>query len=530
MSKRAARKVTGTLAGSSPSRSSEPALLSAPRASTLLARRILRETARFAALQTLAALLAWVANIALARLLDQHDFGVYGICTFFIGIGALLGDGGLGATLLRRRGQVSAEEYRVTFTALLMVAGTMSVALFIAAPWIGAHYHFNAAETRVLRAMSPLYLVGALRVLPYIRMERALNFSLIARIELTASVLRHVLAISIALLKGGVWALVISNLVSASIQLALAYQASPGWVGLGWSWRVFRPLIAYGGQVQALNVCAYFKDNISRAFLGRKLNAAAVGIFDFGLAYIQVPVMAVNGLARVQLPVYAKLDADDPALYDALRGAMRTALILGIPLLCALALGAPWIVSTVYGNKWAPIYPVVWGLLANMVGGLVASPLFTLLQGQGRAGLAVGVFVIWTVATWTLALLSLVFFPGDLGLVALAHSVVTVAVTIWLIAWAGRHLRRSLFASLRAPVLAGLAGVGTGALARWHGPMFMQHAALAALLCVLTYVAVLLALEGRRVVAEVRSVLAGTRTTESASAPTESQTQLEEAA
>ena len=56
--------------------------------------------------------------------------------------------------------------------------------------------------------------------------------------------------------------------------------------------------------------------------------------------------------------------------------------------------GAPWIIHRVYGERWLPALPVVLGIAGNMAGGLVAGPLFTLLQAQGRAGLALKLSLI----------------------------------------------------------------------------------------------------------------------------------------
>ncbi len=476
-----------------------------------LAQKILRETSRFALLQVFGALLAAAANVLLARLLERRDFGTYDICSFWIGIGSVLGDGGLGATLMRRKRGVSRRAYQVTLTTLLMVAVVMGCVLFFAAPFIATRYHLNSHETNALRAMAPLYFVNAFRVVPYIRLERELKFARIARIELTSAIVRHVVAITLAVTKGGVWALIVSNIVGASLQLALAYQASPGWVGIGWAWRTFRPLIAYGGQVQALGICSYFKDRISPALLGAVLGPSAVGVFDFGLAYIQVPVTAVNALARVQLPVYARLHAHDPTLYSALRGATRAALLLGVPALVMLPFAAPWVVPNVYNPRWVLAYPVIWGLVANMVGGLVASPLFTLLQGQGRARLAIGVFVGWTFSTWLLAALSVWRFPGNLGLVAAAHSVVTVVIVLGLIRWAGIHLKRGLFASFSGPIIAGGAALAVGFVQQRYAPGLAHHPLLVALGCLAAYVVTLLSLEGRSVIAEVKVVIRGVK-------------------
>jgi O-antigen/teichoic acid export membrane protein len=472
-----------------------------------LVRRIIEETSRFALIQTFASILGWGANVGLARLLDRRDFGVFGIATFYIGLGNLLGSGGLGATLLRRKGGVNPEEYQSTVTAMLSIAGGFALALFVFAPWIGRANEFSPAEVDVLRAMSPLYFVGALRLTPYVRLERELAFSAIARIELAAAVTKHVVALTIAGVFGSVWALVMSQLSSAVVQLLLAYRASPGWAGLGFSWRVFRPLFAYGSKVQGLALFAYFKDNVSRALLGTTAGPSAVGTYDFAVGYIQVPVVAVNSLARVQLPVYARLERDDPDLFSALRGAMRIALLAGIPLIAMLAFGGPWLVSLIYGQKWLPSLPIAWALVLNMVCGLVTSPLFTLLQGQGRAGLALIAFGLWTLGTWLLSFLMLAIDSSQLALIGAAQSIATLVITIFLLNWASRHLQRRLMPELASPVLAGLAAFGTGVIAArfGHGPL--AHPVAVAFESLGVYLLVLLGIDGRTVKGEARALL-----------------------
>lgn len=472
-----------------------------------LIRTIIEETSRFALLQIVSAALGWIASIGLARLLDRRDFGVFGIATFYIGLGNLLGSGGLGATLLRRKGAASREEYQSTVSAMLAIAAAFAVLLFFGAPWVGRSNGFSESEIYVLRAMAPLYFVGALRIVPYVRLERELSFSVIARIELVASVLKHVVALTIAATYGGVWALVLSQFASAVVQLALSYKASPGWVGLGFSWRAFKPLFAYGSKVQSLSICAYFKDNISRSLLGATSGPSSVGIFDFAMAYIQIPVVAVNGLARVQLPVYARLERHDEDLYTALRGAMRIALVFGIPLICLLGISGPWLIEVVYGAKWLPSVPIARALVVNMVCGLLTSPLFTLLQGQGRAGLALVTFLVWTAATWALAVTALLIDPTALTNVALAHSVVTVFVTLYLLRWASRHLERPLLPELAAPAVAGIVSWAVPALVAhfMEGPLTRPW--LLALQSLLVYVLSLAALDGRRIKTETAALI-----------------------
>jgi PST family polysaccharide transporter len=487
---------------------SEPAPAAVEAESTRpLVRRIIHETSRFAMLQIVAAALGWVANIGLARLLDRRDFGVFGIATFYIGLGNLLGSGGLGATLLRRKAEASRAEYQSTVSAMLAVSFVFAVLLFVLAPWIGRTNGFSESEVVVLRAMAPLYFMGALRIIPYVRLERDFSFSTIARIELAAALLRHLVALTVAAAFGSVWALVLSQFAAALLQLALAYRASPGWVGLGFSWPAFRPLLAYGSKIQSLSICAYFKDNISRSLLGATTGPSSVGLFDFAISYIQIPVVAVNSLARVQLPIYARLERDDPALHSALRGALRMALLLGVPLLVLLALAGPWLVSVIYGDKWLPSVPIARALLINMACGLLTSPLLTLLQGQGRAGLALITFGLWTLGTWALALIAVGIDPHALTAVGYAHSATTLVITLYLLGWAARHLGRPILPDLAAPVASGMLAFAIPTAAAHFAGGILAHPLSLGLGSLVCYLLTLAALDGRRVLSEARALL-----------------------
>lgn len=462
-----------------------------------LGQRILRETTRFAALQVVSAVMFWVSTIALSRMLTRRDFGVFAIGITYIGFGTLLGDGGLGATLLRRRDEPAPEEYQATLSFLLWLGVGLALTFFVASPWIASASQLSPTDVPALRALTPLFLVGPLRAVPYIRMERGLRMGQIARIELTSSVLQQVTALVLAWRHLGVWALVLAQLTGATCQLVFAWYEAPGWPGTAVSWSTLRSLLAYGVKVQGLALAAYFKDKLSVALLGMLLGPQSVGLFDFAVRYAQVPVLAVNALGRVQLPVYARLEKRDPALRDALVGATRAALVLGVPFLVVMAVAAPTIIAKVNGAQWLPAVPVVWGLTLNMAGGLLAGPMFTLLQGQGFAGLAIRVFTVWTAATW---LLVLCVWPLGLPAVAWAYSASTALVVLWLVRWASRHLGVSLWRAYVTPVLAGASALAV-AYAMRHASPPLGCAALA----LASYAGVVGVAEGARLRDELRA-------------------------
>jgi O-antigen/teichoic acid export membrane protein len=474
--------------------------------STLIA-RVVRETLSFGAVQTGAQIFALLSNIVLARVLLPADFGIYDICGFFIGIGVLLGDGGLGASLIRKPEEPTPEEYGSIFLANVAVGGLLTCGFIAAAPLLARLYGLESTTVWVLMALAPNYLVNSLRSYPMIRIERELRFGKIARIDLIVLLLRQTTAVTLALLHFGVWALVLANVGAATLAVALTFMVQPGLPRLRFSKRAFMPLLLFGSKVQGLVILSFFKDNVSNAMLGALAGPAAVGLFNFAMKYIQTPLLAVNALGRVQLPTYARLQTDASALYSAVRGSLRIMFLLGIPFLMVLTTGAVWLIPTIWHVKWVPSIVVAYGLLPNMVGGLAASSMFTLLQARNEAGYALSVFAVWTSTTWILSLLAYHLGFGLLG-VAAAHSLVTVVIVCLLLARSGRVLGHSLFGVVGPPTFAGAMGVAAVIALRWLPPSlaFLHHPAVLLVLPVATYVLAELLLEGRLVREDVRKL------------------------
>jgi len=475
-------------------------------------RKVLRQTGAFAVLRTLSSLLNWAGVILLSRILDPRAFGAFEIGFFWIGLGQLIGDGGLAASLVRHRGELTRRHYQVATSFALAVATAMGACFYFAIPLIGSHSDLSTAEMGALRAMSPLYVLPVLRMVPYVKLEREINFAVIGRIELIANAIRYTVAIVVALLVDSVWALIASQMALTLAQVGGAYYTRPGWPGIGWDSTIFRSLFAYGSKVQLGNVFLYMKNNVGRGLLGFWLGSAAVGVFGFGLGLVNVPSDAVNGLARVQFPAYARLRQDDPELYGLVRGAMRGSLLVGLPILGALVTAADWTIPFVYSDKWLPAVPLTWALVPHIAAELLAMHLITFVQGQGRAGLALLVYGVWSCAMWLFVLTALVLGEGNLTIIGLAYGVATVCAVVALITWVSRYLGRALVRDVLGPLLAAALGFATSWMVRQSLASDTLLAVLACLGSFLgSYALVLFAWEGRVVLDDLRRTVRALR-------------------
>src|SRR6056297_3200280 len=136
----------------------------------------------------------------------------------------LFSDAGLGRSLIRQP-LYDADEWNGVFWFLVLVgSGLAAISLMIAPLWA---WLYDAPElfglTAVL-AFVPFFL--ALNAVPTARLERDDRFPLIAGIRIGAATAGLVVALTLALMGFGAWALVLQQVTIAAAQCALAFGFS----------------------------------------------------------------------------------------------------------------------------------------------------------------------------------------------------------------------------------------------------------------------------------------------------------------
>jgi O-antigen/teichoic acid export membrane protein len=436
--------------------------------------RVFRQTTSYATFRTLASLSTLVSYALLVRILDRREIGVFEIGMAYVGFGFLLGEGGLGAALVRKREDVRDHEYRVVLTTVLGVASVLAAGYFVAAPWIGRVNQFNDEETRVLRYLAPILVLRAFPVVPRARMQRELRFDQVGQVELASTLARNLTAVVAAFTIGGSWALVAAALAQASVAVLVSYALSPGFVGIAFRFATFRRLIGFGSKVQGTYLLHYVRENVPVGLLGPTLGPSAVAMYRFAYNYARIPSDALGGLARVHFRMYAMCDAHSARLASAIRTALRGSIVLGALIMGLLAAAAVWAVPLIYGEKWLPAIPIVWTLIPHVLADIALAQTMAMAQGQGRAGLALIFYVVWSGATWLGCGLSL-YLGGDvLPWVGVGQSVSTVLTACLTLFWVNRQSSADVAGTLVRPLLA----VSLGTLAAFAATHFAQGSSL----------------------------------------------------
>lgn len=419
-----------------------------------LGARVVRQTTSYAFFRTIASLSTLVSYAFLVRILERRDIGVFEIGMAYVGFGFVLGEGGLSAALVRKKGDVTQHELRVVQTTVLGLASLLALLYLALAPWIGRLNHFTESETWVLRVLAPILVLRAFPIVPRARMQREMRFDHFGLVELSATLARNVTAVIAALAFGGSWALVAAALAQATAAIVAGYSLSPGWVGLGFQMHTFRRLISFGSKVQGTYFLHYLRENVAVGLLGPALGPAPVALYRFAYTYARIPSDAIGGLARVHFRMYALCEPHSEQLASSIRTALRASTLLGALILGILASAAVWTIPLIYSEKWLPAVPIVWALMPHVLADIGMAQLVAMAQGQGKPGKALWFYVIWSVLTWLACGAALLFGKNALDWIGWGQSLGTVTAAVVALIWAQRQASAPIISALLRPLVA----------------------------------------------------------------------------
>ena len=377
-----------------------------------------------------------VGTVVLARLLSPAEFGAYAIVGAIVGAVSLVGDLGLGASLIQQPEPPDATE-RSTARTLQVVMAVVAVAvLWAAAPVLVSVFgDLGPDGVAYLRVLSLILLPGALRIVPGVMLERDLQYQILAIAEVGAHLVFYGVAIALAVTGASTWSFVVASVtqvVVGSLIVNLAWarrrralpEAAPergrtpargraaGW--LAFDPRVLRRRGGFAVGFQTANVLAWLRDAVVPLAGGVLGGAVVVGHLQFAWRTSQLVSSVEDVVARVAFPAFSRLQHDRTGLVLAVAGATTASAYLIVPAQLWVAAVAPTLVPWLFGPQWdAAIVPLQLACLAAVT----RFPVRMVRQGEfagGRIRRGVQIVAIGCALTWVLVPPGLVW-GGEIG-------------------------------------------------------------------------------------------------------------------
>jgi O-antigen/teichoic acid export membrane protein len=364
--------------------------------------------------QAMAQLVAWGSTLAVVRILEPADYGLFAMSQVVLAFLSFLNGYGFASALIQDR-EIDTRKVRQAFGMLLLVNGALAAIQLALAPLAAAWYR-QPVVADMLQVQTLIFLATPFIAIPEVLLIREMDFRRPAIVNFVATAISAAVALGCALAGLGVWTLVYAPIAffwSRAVGLTRAARClvmpSFRFAGAG---RMFSYGLAILGSQLFWTVVTQ-----SDVFIAsRSLDPHQLGLYAEALFLTTIIAWKfVPPLNEVAFPAYSRLQDDLRTLSASFVKAVRLIMLVTCPLYFGLAVVASDAVQVVLGGKWAAMAPLVSVLAlampamtlhilfapalsavgqprismqASLLGALVMPLAFFLTVGWGAAGLA----------------------------------------------------------------------------------------------------------------------------------------------
>jgi O-antigen/teichoic acid export membrane protein len=397
--------------------------------------------------------------MVLARLLGPQDFGLVGMVTAFTGVLGLFRDFGLSSASVQRV-TVTEDQVSTLFWINILVGAILAVLALILAPVVAVFYH----EPRLVWVTAVLatgFLFNAAGVQHSALLQRELRFTALAVISTVALVVSTAIAVAMAELGYGYWALVAMTITLPLINTIGLWMATKWIPGMPRRRAGIRSMMRFGGTITLNGLVTYVAYNLEKVLLGRYWGAEVIGLYGRAYQLINIPTDNLNSaVGEVAFSALSRVQHDPSRLRNYFLKGYSLVIGMTLPLTLACALFANDLILVLLGPKWKDA-TILFRLLAPtiLIFALI-NPMGWLLYALGMVGRSLKIALVIAPLVIAGYVAGLPYGPKG---VALGYS---AAMTLWVIphiAWCvhGTGISvRDIWLTVSRPFLSGIVAAG----------------------------------------------------------------------
>lgn len=295
--------------------------------------------------------------VLLARLLAPSDYGVTAMVLAIVGAGEILRDFGLSSAAIQARTLSRGQRANLFWINIGIGAVLTGVVAALAVPI--ANFYDDDRLVLVTLVLASTFVMNGFSTQFRADLNRRFRFGQLAGVEIVAQVLALIIALALAMMGWGYWALVAQQVLQVAFQ-ALALPVMGGWwPGLPSRGEEMRPFLKFGGGLVAAQLLNYASRNVDAVIIGRQFGAQSLGYYNRAFQLMVLPLNQINApSARVALPTLSRLQ-DDPKRYAEFISFGQTILLNLVCFVLAFAVSqAEDIILVALGPQWSPTVPL----------------------------------------------------------------------------------------------------------------------------------------------------------------------------
>ena len=368
-------------------------------------------------------------GIVLGRLLSPSDYGMMAMISIFSLVATALQDSGF-RTALTNIEHPKDEDYNSVFWFNIIMASSLYLILFFAAPLIGEYYHTPRVVPLCRYAFLSI-VIASFGTAQSAYLFKHLRAKQQAEAGALAVILSSLTGVGMAFAGMAYWSLATQGLVYVGINTLLQWHFSPWRPSIhGITFAPVRRMFRFSCKILATTIMTHVNNNVLNILLGHYFTPRDTGNYNQAYQWNTKCYSLVQSMvAQVAQPVLVSLNGEEGRQKDVFRKMMRFTAFITFPLLFGFGLVAKEFIVTAIGEKWLASAQLI-QILCLSGATMPLSTLFSnMIISKGRSGT-----FFW--CTFTLGLVQIatmiMIWPMGIRTMVIAYTLLN---TSWLLVW-----------------------------------------------------------------------------------------------
>lgn len=372
-------------------------------------------------------LILLVITILLARLITPEAYGVVALTMVFIGFSDIFILNGFNIALIRKE-TVDEIDYSTVTTMSLVFTVFMYLIIFVTAPYAASFYK-SPDLCLVLRIITILLFFRSIVSVIRAKGTRELQFKRMVISAFISNVSAGVIALVLAYLGWGIWALVAQQLLAGFLDMIILMHIFRWHLSLKISFSVVKGMFKFTVGVLGTSFLDFLGNNVSSLIIGKSYSTKDLGYYNrANILPETIGLNAYNSINSVLLPTLASLQNDRDAMKRVTRKVMSLTEYIILPMMFGLIGVANVLIPVLLTDKWVSSIPLMYFCCISFAINPIRAIGYNVFYARGDSRLSVNIEILRATLMIVGILIVILVFQEALIYVLLSNALISLVV------------------------------------------------------------------------------------------------------
>jgi len=297
-------------------------------------------------------------TIAMSRLLNPSEFGLFGMLTVLSSLASLVVGLGFAHAIVQSQ-SLKQNDLSSIFWLNLLLGFVVAAVFFFSAEAIASFYSQPELK-EITQIFSGIFLIYGCSAVPLGLLSKRIEFKYLVVSQLLAAIISYTSGLFMAYEGFGVWSLVALSMSNHFVYVALNIYFSRWIPSLKFKWSAVLKIARFSRNFLPSQLLDFFALNIDMLLIGKYFGKQELGYYGRASALVQLPINSLGVIFnKTTFSLFAELQSHKEALVKSYLRSVKMLTMVLMPILILTALLSEKIILFLFGERWVAMSDLV---------------------------------------------------------------------------------------------------------------------------------------------------------------------------